>query len=809
MSLELPTPEEFSAFPYSPPYPIQVELMRHLYTAIEQRKVTIVESPTGTGKTLSLLCSSMTWLNDEKNRARKGMLEALSGSGEPNDWVYEQTRERVRREIEDAERDYEEKLACARKSEQIQKAKMRARVTKKPRLLAEVVPEYDDDDFLPEAEEVEEEDNISPAVKALMAKFNKSSQQDAAEPTCTKIYYASRTHSQLTQVLPELQRLKISHTRIEQPATSSQRLLNKRKIEDSDHEGVSEAVPWRTVSLGSRKHLCINNELRARVHDVDEACRELLTEKGDRRCQFLPSMEEEYIINDFKDQILASPKDIEDLASAGRMSNVCPYFGSRKAIPQAEKSSREALGIDLTNQTSFAQVGTYLAKFRNRLSAQNMLHLKRLVAFLDALRKYLSDWKQESLKGSRKTEVLSAAELLERLGRRIVGLNMLAIEQYLRSSKIARKIASYAEKVAENETGSQKGSNRSGKGSIPPLHSVEDLLLSLAGATEDGRITLSIEGVNGQEVVIKYHLLNPAPHFREVVDAARSVILAGGTMSPMSDIVSQLFSHLPVERISTFSCGHIIDPTHLLTIAVTKGPRGSALDYKAGQQNNKDVTEELASIFLNFTHQVPAGMVVFFPSYNFLRAAKDAWDASGLLNKINAKKEVFFEPDDSASVESVLQEYSRAARSTTKRPGGAILFAVIGAKLSEGLNFSDDLARAVVIVGLPFANLGSVELQERMKYVKRLEDNRGVPRPHGMKDAAAELYENMCMNAVNQRRAIRHRNDWAALILLDQRYQGTGITQKLPGWIGGDLKVAHTFGAAVKEIGTFFRNRRE
>ena len=53
-------------------------------------------------------------------------------------------------------------------------------------------------------------------------------------------------------------------------------------------------------------------------------------------------------------------------------------------------------------------------------------------------------------------------------------------------------------------------------------------------------------------------------------------------------------------------------------------------------------------------------------------------------------------------------------------------------------------------MGLPFANLGSVELQERMKYVKRLEDNRGVPRPHGMKDAAAELYENMCMNAVNQ-----------------------------------------------------------
>jgi chromosome transmission fidelity protein 1 len=79
-----------------------------------------------------------------------------------------------------------------------------------------------------------------------------------------------------------------------------------------------------------------------------------------------------------------------------------------------------------------------------------------------------------------------------------------------------------------------------------------------------------------------------------------------------------------------------------------------------------------------------------------------------------------------------------------------LLLAVIGAKLSEGLNFSDDLARAVVIVGLPFANLGSPELQERMKYMNRLEIKSGVHRKPGQKDAAAELYENMCMNAVNQ-----------------------------------------------------------
>jgi len=46
-SLRLETPNEFASFPYTP-YPIQLELMKALYSAIEGRKVAIMESPTGT-----------------------------------------------------------------------------------------------------------------------------------------------------------------------------------------------------------------------------------------------------------------------------------------------------------------------------------------------------------------------------------------------------------------------------------------------------------------------------------------------------------------------------------------------------------------------------------------------------------------------------------------------------------------------------------------------------------------------------------------------------------------------------------------
>lgn len=76
-----------------------------------------------------------------------------------------------------------------------------------------------------------------------------------------------------------------------------------------------------------------------------------------------------------------------------------------------------------------------------------------------------------------------------------------------------------------------------------------------------------------------------------------------------------------------------------------------------------------------------------------------------------------------------------------------VLFAVIILLLNDsnaclGINFSDNLGRCVIMVGLPFANVGSVELRERMQYVETI--------PGAGQGASREMYENLCMRAVNQ-----------------------------------------------------------
>ena len=124
--------------------------------------------------------------------------------------------------------------------------------------------------------------NVATRVEGSSRTNSRHGTNSEEEITCAKIYYASRTHSQLAQVLPELSRLKLAA----KPSVTNfhpkdnavrQYIPQKRALDDfSAQEPSVSAKITRAVSLGSRKQLCINDQLRAKARDLDEACRELL-----------------------------------------------------------------------------------------------------------------------------------------------------------------------------------------------------------------------------------------------------------------------------------------------------------------------------------------------------------------------------------------------------------------------------------------------------------------------------------------------------------------------------------------------------
>lgn len=185
--------------------------------------------------------------------------------------------------------------------------------------------------------------------------------------------------------------------------------------------------------------------------------------------------------------------------------------------------------------------------------------------------------------------------------------------------------------------------------------------------------------------------------------------------------------------------------------------------------------EELGRFVCNIVTVVPEGVVMFFSSYDYERRVYDAWMTAGTISKICKKKHVFREPRNSADVEAVLSKYKETIQACSKNSqgtgvNGALLLAVVGGKISEGINFSDGMGRCVIMVGLPYPSPSDVELIETIKHIETISSSLlvGDDKTLGRKcDDECELqpgydilrkctkggrdyYENLCMKAVNQ-----------------------------------------------------------
>lgn len=157
-------------------------------------------------------------------------------------------------------------------------------------------------------------------------------QDDDDEDGTVKIFYCSRTHSQLSQFAGELRRVAFPSSIPPDPDSGTLDDLSK----------LEERV--KHLSLGSRKNLCINPDVRALENStaINEKCLDLQQSgvAAHKKCSFLPSKDDEALVLQFRDHALATVKDIEDIGKVGKEIGICPYYASRSVIKHSEVGDR-------------------------------------------------------------------------------------------------------------------------------------------------------------------------------------------------------------------------------------------------------------------------------------------------------------------------------------------------------------------------------------------------------------------------------------------------------------------------------------
>lgn len=156
---------------------------------------------------------------------------------------------------------------------------------------------------------------------------------DAEPVEGVKIFYCSRTHSQLTQFAHELRRVALSFPSSVPPGAGTGS-KDPSPVEVDIEEGVKH------LSLGSRKNLCINPKVSSLGNPIaiNERCLDLQKPgvAAEDKCPFIPSKDNETQVNKFRDHTLATVSDIEDIGKLGKEHSICAYYASRSVIEHSE-----------------------------------------------------------------------------------------------------------------------------------------------------------------------------------------------------------------------------------------------------------------------------------------------------------------------------------------------------------------------------------------------------------------------------------------------------------------------------------------
>ncbi|CAF4218760.1 unnamed protein product, partial [Rotaria magnacalcarata] len=251
--------------------------------------------------------------------------------------------------------------------------------------------------------------------------------------------------------------------------------------------------------------------------------------------------------------------------------------------------------------------------------------------------------------------------------------------------------------------------------------------------------------------------------------------------------------------------------------------------------------DECGLIVLDVCQRVPYGVLCFLPSYRFLNVIISRWMASGLWQKLNEHKTVFYEEKSSANFQNTMNRFREAngtlqmdktLTAAAKRVKamfknktvpkasssensqylpvkGGLLLAVCRGRASEGIDFSDNNARCVITLGIPYPNVQDEEVVFKRNYNN--EQNKLMPQVMN----GSDWYDSQAYRALNQAlgRCIRHKNDWGALVIVDERIvqnmSDKHFNNKISLWIKQRLCVSRKYDDTMNALEKFVEHMQK
>ena len=533
-------------------------------------------------------------------------------------------------------------------------------------------------------------------------------------------------------------------------------------------------------------------------------------------------------------------------------------------LPEAIRSSASTQLDLVVAKAALDQLTAYTAKYLSRLCGRNLHHLGQLKKVCRALVKHL-EAVQEAGPQNGKTQkahtashrrLLSPSEFVIELN--VDTINLFPLLTYMERSNLSQKLLGFTSFITkankENADNDDEPTSRLSK-HVSPMAIVYNFLEKLTSTVDqEGKVVTeppassSARG-GARPALVRYVVLHPASCCTDLLEEPRGLCLVGGTLRPFGFVAAELFdqssndlsSDTPSDDLveltgqaddfmakkeglfqatsnrghvlTAFTCPHVVPPSHVLLQCVSH-VGSTVLDVRHPARSSRPICDALGQAVIEICKKVPNGVVLFFPSYSYEAQLVEYWKTTSVYQELQKCKSVVREPKSSTLVESTLKRYREAAESSC----GALLFSVIGGKLSEGINFSNELARAVVVISLPYPDPTDPVLAETMALLdksvagKNNKSHQNVTKSHQMTGRA--YYKNLCMRAVNQSvgRAIRHAGDYAAIILLDGRYRDGRIASSLPKWLTSSTPDwrEHNGGSlskVVDRLGAFFQRR--